>query len=378
MKIHPFRAYYPNFKQITDPDTFFGTVKYDFADYFRQGFFFEASEAAFYVCEIHTPTHVHTGFIASVDIEEYFRENILKHENTLTSTEENLTDLLVQRKAMIKPILLAYPKDTKINKLIHKVTQYEPFFTTYFDREQQEHIYYKVSDPKLIKAFEKAWAADIPKAYIADGHHRCSTSASLYQSLKKNPRAAESYRYLLCVFFPFNQLVIHEYNRIVEMPAGISPTILLSKLSALCDIRHLQTATKPRKKHELMLYLNREWYRIQWKKKVLKNYKDELVVMDADILNKEVLAGILGIEDVRSDSRISYVDGISGVQGLAEKAEKSTMRIGFCLYPISFDDLVTVADAGKTLPPKSTWFEPRIKNGLISQRLPGHKPMDLS
>ncbi|HLF65265.1 MAG TPA: DUF1015 family protein [Saprospiraceae bacterium] len=369
MKIHAFRAYCPNVKLITDPDTFFATVKYDFAKYFKEGFFTEIPEDGFYICEIHTASSVHTGFVASVDIEEYLDHHILKHENTLTSTEENLTELLVQRKAMIKPVLLTYKPNDKLNKLIRRARRTEPFFSVYFEREKQEHIYYKISEPDVVRAFEKAWDEHLPKAYIADGHHRCATSASLYQSLKKNRKSAQNYRYLLCAFFPFDQLVIHEFNRVVDLPGEISSTMFLVKLSALCDIKHLNKSTKPRKPHELTLYLNREWYRIRWKKKILKKYAQELVIMDTDILNHEVLADILGIRDVRSDNRLSYVDGISGVQGLTEKAEKSALRIGFCLYPITFKDLVTVADAGKTLPPKSTWFEPRVKNGLISQRI---------
>jgi uncharacterized protein (DUF1015 family) len=188
-------------------------------------------------------------------------------------------------------------------------------------------------------------------------------------SLRKNASAAAPYRYLLCAFFPFDQLVIHEYNRVVDLPGDISATAFLAKLSDLCRVRHLREAAKPQKSHEMTLFLNREWYRLRWRKKILKKYQDALVVMDADILNKEVLENILGIADVRNDDRLSYVDGISGVKGLTDKAEKSALRMGFCMYPISFEDIVTVADAGKTLPPKSTWFEPRVKNGLISQRL---------
>jgi len=369
MKIHPFRAYYPNLEKIPAPDTFFATVKFDFAEFFKKGFFHEAAEDAFYICEIHTSASVHTGFVASVDIEEYLKERILKHEKTLTTTEENLTDLLVQRKAMIKPVLLTYKPNAKLNKLIKKAKSDEPFFSVSFEQEQQDHIYYKVSDPEMIRAFEKAWSEHMPRAYIADGHHRCSTSASLYQAIKKTRKSAKNYRYLLSVFFPFDQLVIHEYNRVVDLEGEISPAVFMAELSTRCDIKVIPNPVKPGKKHEMTLYMNREWYRIRWNKKVLKKYQDELVTIDADILNKEVLEKILNIDDVRNDTRLSYVDGISGIEGLTAKAGKSVFRIGFCLYPITIEDLVTVADAHQTLPPKSTWFEPRVKNGLLSQRV---------
>jgi len=369
MKIHTFRAYYPKFDLITDADTFFATVKYDFAEYFEHGFFYEAPADAFYICEIHTQNSVHTGFVTSVDIEEYLDGHIIKHENTLASTEVHLTDLLVQRKAMIKPVLLTYKPNGKLDKLMAKARGAEPFFSIHFAREKQDHVYYKIDDPEMIRAFKKAWDEHMAYAYIADGHHRCSTSASLYQAVQKNSKAAQHYRYLLCAFFAMDQLVIHEYNRIVDMQGEMSPSLFMAKLSALCDIKYIGEPAKPGKPHEMTLYLNREWYRLRWKKKILKKYAKELVVIDPDVLNKEVLNGILGITDIRSDTRLSYVDGLSGIEGITEKTEKSAYRIGFCLYPLTFRDITRVADAGQELPPKSTWFEPRVKNGVISQRI---------
>lgn len=369
MKIHTFRAYYPNFDLITDADTFFATVKYDFTEYFEHGFFHEAPTEAFYICEIHTQWSVHTGFVSGVDIEEYLDDHILKHENTLTSTEAHLTDLLVQRKAMIKPVLLTYKPNGKIKTLIEQAKSAEPLFSIHFEREKQDHIYYEIIEPEMIRTFKKAWEEHIPKAYIADGHHRCSTSASLYRSVQKDSKAAQQYRSLLCAFFAMDQLVIHEYNRVVDLKSEISPTLFLAKLSTLCEIKYIQQAAKPGKPHEMTLYLNREWYLLRWKKKILKKYAKELVVIDADILNKEVLNHILKISDVRNDNRLSYEEGISGIEGLTEKTKKSAYRIGFCLYPLTFNDIVKVAEAGMELPPKSTWFEPRVKNGVISQRI---------
>lgn len=366
MKIHPFHAYYPDFQRIPSPDAFFDTVKYKFAEYLRKGYFHAAPEACFYICEIHTADTVHTGFLASVDIEEYLQGNILRHEDTLTTTEENLSDLLTKRKAMIKPVLLTYKPSQKLKKLLREGCSAEPFYSVYFEKEKQEHVYYRIDDPKFIARITKAWKKDIHKAYIADGHHRCSINAKLYRSMKKTD-TSEAYRYLLCAFFPFDQLVIHEYNRIVDMQGGISPPHFMALLSQLCDITPIAQPERPRRKHELTLYLGHEWYRLRWKEHILKKYARNLVITDAAILNKEVLRRIVGITDVRSDARLTYVDGISGIEALAEKTRKGSYRVGFCLFPLPIRDLVTVADAGETLPPKSTWFEPRVKNGLISQ-----------
>ena len=369
MKIQPFRGLYPNLGVMTSPDTFFATVKYEFADYLRSNFFVEIERDALFLCDIVTPVSTRTGVLASVDIEEYLDGHILKHEETITATETHLTDLLMQRRAMIKPVLLAYPPAEEIVALIAEARNGEPLYEICFEQEQQRHIYYAITDHELIARFQRAWLVSLPKAYIADGHHRCSSNASLYKSLEKGGEVAEAYRYLLAAFFAFDQVTIHEYNRVADLPRKMSTTMFMAALSRLCTIRHVPQPVKPGKAHELTLYINREWYRLRWKKKILKKYRDNLVIMDAEILNHEVLQKILGIEDVRNDARISYVDGMSGIQGLADKTGKKSVRAGFYLYPISMDDLVKIADAGQTLPPKSTWFEPRVKNGLISQRI---------
>jgi len=369
MIIQPFSGLYPNLAVLSSPDTFFATVKYEFADYLKSNFFLECEQDALFLCDIQTPTRTHTGVLASVDIEEYLNGHIVRHEETIGSNEMHLTDLLMQRKAMIKPVLLAYKPSGEIEALIKEARQVKPLYEIFFEKEQHRHIYYAITTPGLIARFQRAWIAHMPKAYIADGHHRCSSNALLYKSLEKGGSVAESYRYLLAAFFAFDQVTIHEYNRVVDLPRKMSPAIFIAALSRFCTIKHVTRASKPERAHEMMLYIQREWYRLRWKKKVLKKYEDALVIMDADILNNEILNKLLGIADIRNDSRISYVDGLSGVDGLVDKTGKKSIRAGFYLYPITMDDLVAIADAGLTLPPKSTWFEPRVKNGLISQRV---------
>jgi uncharacterized protein (DUF1015 family) len=369
MKIKPFKALYPNLEVLNSPDTFFGTVKYEFADYLKNGFFQEFNQETLFLCDIETPLGTHTGLVASVDIEEYLNGNIVKHEETIATTEAHLTDLLMQRKAMIKPVLLTYKPHEFLTALMAEVRRSQPLYSIYFEQEEHKHTYYAITSPDLITQFQNAFEDHMQKAYIADGHHRCSSNANLYRSLEKGGNVAEPYRYLLSIFFAFDQVVINEYNRVVELPRKMSRTIFMAALSRLCSIRYQPTPIKPTRAHEMSLYLNREWYRLKWKKKVLKKYGDELVIMDTHILNIEVLSNILGIHDIRNDSRISYVDGLSGIEGLADKTGKKGPRVGFYLYPITIDDLVTIADAGQTLPPKSTWFMPRVKNGLISQHI---------
>ncbi len=368
MNIAPFRAYYPNLALIEEPDTFFATVKYNFADYREQGLFHRAEKESFYICEIRGQDLVRTGLFVGVDIEEYLSGRIIPHEETITENEARITDLLMQRQAMIKPVLLTYPPQEKIDALIHRLKKStKPMFRITFAREKQEHIIYQVSANAEIKRIRELFSQTLYKAYIADGHHRCSSSASLYTSLRHVPEKAESYRYLLCAFFAFDQLTIHDYNRVVDITGGMSPTAFLARLSEVCQIRHLRKPRKPAAKHDMALYLNQEWFLMRWKKSVLKKYRKETVVLDAEILNREVLGRILRISDVRNDDRLSYVDGIAGIRGVADKTGKGNYRIGFVLYPVTMEELTITGDAGETLPPKTTWFEPRVKNGVISR-----------
>ena len=371
MKIQPFRALYPNLEVISSPDTFFGTVKYDFADHFANGFFRDVGEEAFFLSEIQNPSGTHLSLVASVDIEEYLQGHILKHEDTIAATEAHLTELLLQRRAMIKPVLLAYPPNAALADLLRRARQSPELYTIHFENESQRHTYHLIRDPEMIAEIRDTWEREVPQAFIADGHHRCSGNANLYRSLEKNSAAAENYRYLLCAFYAFDQLLIHEYNRVVELPRELSPTIFLSQLARVCQIKYLKKPGRPKGKHEMCLYINREWYRLRWRKRVLEKYAETLVAIDTDLLNREILQDIMGIADVRNDTRIAYVDGLSGTESLEEKTDRNPFSVGFCLYPITFEDFVKVAAAGRSLPPKSTWFEPRVKNGLISFPLPG-------
>jgi uncharacterized protein (DUF1015 family) len=276
---------------------------------------------------------------------------------------------MMQRRAMIKPVLLAHHAMPEFETLAAAVRRSGPLFRIDFESEQTKHVYYQISDPVVIRQFQTLWQGQLPQVYIADGHHRCSANANLYTSLQQEKKVAETYRYLLCVFFPFDQLIIHEYNRAVEIPREMSPSIFLAALSRLCNIEIMPEAGRPRHPGEMTLYISREWYRLRWKKKVLKTYADDIVTLDAAILNKEIMTNILGIGDIRNDTRLTYIEGISGMEGLVEKTEKSALRAGFCLYPLTYGEIVAMADAGRTLPPKSTWFEPRVKNGMIAMRM---------
>lgn len=366
MTIYPFTAIYPNLELIASPDVFFETVKFEYPQYFQSGFFQTDDGDAFFVYEIETHERTFHALIACSDIQDYLDGKILRHENTLVAKEQQMMNLLLQRNTMIKPVVLAYTGVDEVNKLISSATKATPFLTIPFEESGERHNIYKITDPemqqKLIEHFRKV----VPKAYIADGHHRCSTAAKLYKTVSEKHSPLD-FSKLLCAFFPFDQLVIHDYNRVVEILHEISPTVFVARLSGLCMIKQLDTPRKPKMKHEIILYIEGEWYRLRWRKSVLRRYANRKVVLDGEILNREILEPILGIRDVTSDQRLRYVEGIAGIDGIIEKTHRTAFRIAFLIYPVSANELMRVADAGETLPPKSTWFEPRVKNGLVSK-----------
>ena len=287
----------------------------------------------------------------------------MRHEHTIAPREQRMKDLFLQRNALIKPVLVTYKRDKKADKVMQRVRERAPFFQMVLDGGD-EHLIYKISDPEDISRLQDRFKKRVAKAYIADGHHRCVTSARLYETMQgRLPN--KDFSQVLCMLMPFEDIVIHDYNRVVEILLEFSPTLFMAQISQLCHITPIEHASKPKRKYEMTMYLFREWYHLRWKKSVLKRYASQDVILDGDLLNREVLGGILGITDLREDSRLTYVQGMHGIEGIERKADKSIFRIAFCLYPVAMDEIIKVTENNKTLPPKSTWFEPRIKNGVL-------------
>ncbi len=369
MRIRPFRAVYPNLDYVTSPDEFFGTVREKYPAYKESGFFQRTAQESIYIYQIVSQKRTHTGIIACTDIHDYLDGKIKKHENTLAAKEQQQMHLILARGAIVKPILLTYPDVPSLNKLIKKIVKEQTlFYEVQFEKTGHIHRFWEVKDGQLIEQFQQLFQQKVPISYIADGHHRTSTTALMYKRMLDRPDEPD-YDQMLCTFFPVSELAVHDYNRIIESSPDISITTFMAKIAQVFDIEILDGPQKPTAKHEIVMYVNREWFRLQWKKEILKEYKKATVILDATLLNEKVLENILGIMDVRTDLRVRYVEGPKGLNEIRQKTNKDDSRVGFVLYPVELSDLMKVADAGEVMPPKSTWFEPRIKNGLIVQEL---------
>lgn len=365
MRVLPFRAIYPNLDFITSNDSFFESVKEEYSHHRANGFFLRASEAGIYLYEIAGRDRTYLGLIATVDIQDYLDGRIKKHEQTLTEKEQVQIQLLLRRNAAVKPVLLGYPRVEAIDRrLSEQRNSAVPFLEVFFERDRETHRLWQITDPGTTQAIQTLFLDFVPQTYIADGHHRATISAILHQRMANRPEGP-GFERLLCALFGSDQLEILDYNRVIDGLHDLSSTRFMAQMARYFKIKALNEPVAPRRKHELILFVNKEWYRLRWRKQVLKGYKDHEVVLDTMLLNEKVLAEVFGIEDVRNDGRVQYVEGPLGLEGLRQRTLQSEYNVGFALYPVQLDEMIRLVDAGETLPPKSTWFEPRMKNGLI-------------
>ncbi|MDA9774185.1 DUF1015 family protein [Saprospiraceae bacterium] len=364
MRIKPFKALFPDIKMVPKADSFFSVMKQEFPYYLKNSFFKRTKEPHLYLYQIEQLGKKSLGLVASTSVEDIKENKILKHENTIAMKEQQMLDLALQRNAMIKPVLLAHDTNKSLKNIYQEILKGKPFLEIPFTEEKSTHKIWKIKDQRTIEKITDIFNTDFKKTYIADGHHRVSTGMLLNQNKRKSKA---DFGDLLSIYFSFDDLTIYDYNRVVSILKEVSPTELIASLSKYFKMKQIKALRKPREKHEIIFSINGENYQLLWRKKFLISGGSDKLILDARLLNKYVFGEIMGINDVRNDSRISYIGGLAGVQGVKKQLLKNDHSVGFMLYPIQREELTHVADAGSTLPPKSTWFEPRIKNAILAQ-----------
>lgn len=369
MQIHPFRAWYPKLDQIPSPDAFFGSVKEKYVIYREAGFFKQLPEAALFIYRINTKDSSFLGLLVGTPTTEYESDHILKHEKTLARKEEKTKELILHRQAIVKPVLLTYPTVEPINQLLFNYIQEQsPLYSTFFEAEQQTHQLWNITDAAFSATLQTLFKNHVKASYIADGHHRTTAMSLLKQQFAKQEDQRDFSQLMVCLFAA-DQLKIHAFNRIIEVAPNYTPSTFLKRLASLGSIEKLITPRKPSQKHELVVFAANNWYTFTWKKSVLSRIDTGLGLLDVQLLNDFVLKDMLGIQDIRNDQRISYVAGTKGWEGLKAATLENNNKVGLYLYPIQIEDLMTLANQHILLPPKSTYFEPRIKNGLLVKNL---------
>ncbi len=365
MRIIPFPAIIPDLKKITPNEAFFNSVKKNYLTYNDSGMFKKTGVDAIYVYEIQTRFSSHTGVVAALDLDDYREGKVKKHENTIHEKEKVQMDLLLRRKAMVKPILLTYRHSDEIDQTLVGIrSNSQPMFEVTFDKIRQKHRFWQLTDSTVIAAIKKLFEKNIPCCYLADGHHRLTSNLHLDHNIPYNGK--DKFDEALCAFFADSQLLVKPFHRVFRN-ADIEESVLINGVSAYADKIELP-GNAPTRKGEWSMCVNGNWTSWRWKDSLTEAYRtNRHVVLDVDILNDKILHEALGVEDIRSDKRISYVEGKRSASALAKM---SLGGVAFRLFPVDIDDLMTISDDDDIMPPKSTFFEPRLLNGLLIQELP--------
>lgn len=354
----PFRAVTPNLEKVPHSNDFFDTVKYRYQEYAAEGLFHPAEVDAMYIYQIKDSEGVkQTGVVVLTDIEAYLNGSMRPHEHTLLDNQVVQTELLHKRGAAIKPILMTHPRIEELNTLIDNyIEKHKKFYVIELGKEK--HRFWQVTEGLIQKRLREIFQEKMPHAYIADGHHRAASFAALHQT---NP--TDKTNRMLCAYFSEEKLKIQAFNRVVQNLNGLTADEFLDFLRKEFKIKVLKEAAVPYIKFEMTMFLDGRWFQLNWRKDVLKQAADANLQLDVDLLNERILKPILGIQDFRTDTRLSYINSLESSEKLMKAA--GTEGVVFCLFPLEFEDLQKVVDNKEVLPPKSTFFEPRLKNGLL-------------
>lgn len=309
-----------------------------------------------------------TGIVGCASIDDYLSGVIKRHELTRADKELDRINHVDTCNANTGPIFLAYRPSEGVRRIIEKYVHREPVYD--FTADWVQNIVWIVSDPADDEALKKAFA-EIPALYIADGHHRCASAVHVGQARRESHpgfSGEEEFNYFLAVAFDSSELAIMDYNRVIRDLNGMSVSEFLEKLDKNFTHRYAgESQYRPGRRHEFGMYLDGSWYSLTAKEDIC-NEPDPVDRLDVSILQKNVIDPLFGITDPRVDKRIDFIGGIRGL-GELERRCKTDMRVAFAMYPTSIDELMEIADAGELMPPKSTWFEPKLLSGLFIHSL---------
>ncbi len=307
------------------------------------------------------------GLVACSSVEDYFNEVIKKHELTRPEKEKDRINHMQSVQAHVGPIFLTYPHHLTVDKIIKDFTERNAPVYQFRSDDRVTHTCWVITDKAIIANLVSIFKKEIPYTYIADGHHRTASAAKVGKKLAdKNPRhtGKEEYNFFLSVLFPDNQLQILPYNRLVKDLNGMQPDDFIAKLEKKFYVQRKKYGTTPLV-HFIRMYLDGAWYSLTPHDGVV-NDDNVIDSLDINILQNNILKPLLGIKDPRTDHRIDFVGGIRGFKELEQRVDDGEMKVAFSLHPVSIEQLMQIADSGKIMPPKSTWFEPKLRDGLFS------------
>lgn len=343
----------------------------NFALFRQNGWLVQDEEESYYVYAQTMNGKTQYGLVVGAYVDDYLNGVIKKHELTRRDKEEDRMKHVRVNNANIEPVFFAYPSNAEVNAIVAKYTATNPVYDFVAEHDGFGHQFWIINDKADIARITELFA-QMPALYIADGHHRSAAAALVgAEKAKQNPnhRGDEEYNYFMAVCFPDDQLTIIDYNRVVKDLNGLTDEEFLAKLNVHFEVEKKGTEIyKPQALHNFSMYLSGNWYSLTAKPGTYDDH-DPIGVLDVTISSNLILDEILDLRDLRSNKRIDFVGGIRGLGELARRVDSGEMRVALALYPVSMQQIIDIADSGNIMPPKTTWFEPKLCSGLVIHEL---------
>ena len=343
----------------------------NFKKFLENGWLIQDEEPHFYIYAQTMNGRTQYGIVGGAHYLDYYEGKIKKHELTRPDKERDRTVHILTNNAQLEPVFLAFRLEPELTQVMMDwVNNHDPEYD-FVAEDGIGHHFWVITDPKVNEKIEKLFETKVPFTYIADGHHRTAAAALVAkEKAEKNPNhtGTEEYCYIMAVHFPHNQLKIMDYNRVIKDLNGHTPEEIIKLLKENFVIEEAKGQYKPQSRHTFGMYLDGKWYKLIAKPHTYDD-NDPIDGLDVTILTNYILKPVLGIEDLRRSKRIAFVGGIRGLGELERRVDSGEMAIAFALYPVSMEELMRIADTNNIMPPKTTWFEPKLRSGLVIHRI---------
>lgn len=352
----------------THSDLVYNKSVENFKAWQKKGWLVQDKEPAFYIYAQTMKGRTQYGIVGCASVDDYLNGIIKKHELTRPDKEQDRMVHVRVNNANIEPVFFAYPAVKEIDDIVSNIVSAEKPEYDFVSEDGFGHHFWLVKKAETNKKLENLFKTKVPYTYVADGHHRTAAAALVGKEKRENnPKhnGTEEYNYFLAVHFPDNQLNIIDYNRTVKDLNGLTPDEFLAKLQKGFIVKEKGVRVyKPGKLHNFSMYLEGKWYSLTAREGTYDD-NDPIGILDVTILTNQILSPVLDIQDLRRSKRIDFVGGIRGLKELKKRVDSGEMKVAFALFPVSMKQLITIADSGNIMPPKTTWFEPKLRSGLV-------------